>query len=187
MHRSFRIQSYVTTFIRALSSLTSIASDFSRRAHVTTLGASYFTYIARDIARISAWDRRDRSRRGIPKELAPRCSSAFPLLISILRRRRRDRFALDPTSPAHPHRHCKVGANYVEVLSDYKFVAAISCLWLAHAFERIPGDASTEFNRLHFETTAKLISDKFCLRRVYQRRDLPARSSIAVPPGSSPR
>lgn len=65
---------------------------------------------------------------------------------------------------------CKAGANYIEVLSDYKFVAAISCLWLAHAFERLLGDASPKFNRLHFETTSEIDPRQIFLRRVRHSR-----------------
>lgn len=68
---------------------------------------------------------------------------AFPLLILI------------PRKPSNEIASRKA-ANYVEVLSDYKFVVAISCLWLAHAFERLPGDASPECNRLHFGTTGEI-------------------------------
>lgn len=67
---------------------------------------------------------------------------------------------------------CKAGANYIEVLSDYKFVAAISCLWLVQAFERLLGDASPEFNRLHFETTSEIDLRRIFVRRVQHPRPL---------------
>lgn len=80
------------------------------------------------------------------------CAVAFPLLI-LIRRKPEARLA------------SRKAANYVKVLSDYKFVAAISCLWLAHeAFERLPGETHLQ-NLIGFtlELPAKLILDEFYL------------------------
>lgn len=76
---------------------------------------------------------------------------AFPLLI-LIRRKPEARLA------------SRKAANYVKVLSDYKFVAAISCLWLAHAFERLPGETHLQ-NLIGFtlELPTKLILDEFYL------------------------
>lgn len=82
------------------------------------------------------------------------------------------------------------GANYVEVLSDYQFAVSrctsrrCNLAFITPAFS-LPGDASLEFNRLHFETTTKLIYAKFYPRWVHVTLVFSVSCLPASPPPAS--